>query len=179
MKTFLIEFYDKFIVNWPVWFDKWQENIFYLKIIFVGISIVLFIGIIYYIILIRRDIKKYFELIIDSVEAPKVPKKKVTKQWEGIIQKLESDNTSDYKLAVIEADKMLDELLKRIGYKGDDMGARLKQLTSAQVPNLNELWSAHKVRNRIAHESNFNLTRETARRAIDAYERTFEELELL
>lgn len=175
----MLNFYDKVIVNWPIFFQNWQERVFYFKVASVMISVVLLIAIIYLIILIRRDIEKSFEMIVKSVETPTLPKKKITKQWEDILQKLEGDDESSYKMAVIEGDKLLDELLKRIGYKGADMSARLKQLTPAQTPNINELWQAHKVRNRIAHESNFRLTREIARRAVSAYQHAFEDLELL
>lgn len=175
----MLNFYDKVIVNWPIFFQNWQEQVFYFKVASVIISVALLIIIIYLIILIRRDIEKSFATIVESVEAPNLPKKKITKQWEGVLQKLEGEDESSYKMAVIEGDKILDELLQRIGYKGADMSARLKQLTPAQTPNINELWQAHKVRNRIAHEPNFHLTREMARRAVSAYQHAFEDLELL
>ena len=38
------------------------------------------------------------------------------------------------------------------------------------MPNLNELWQAHKLRNQIAHEPNFKLKRDLAERALGIYE---------
>jgi len=95
------------------------------------------------------------------------------------MDKLEKNNESDYKLALIEADNIFDNLLKKIGYQGEDMGERLKQITEAQLANIDDLWQAHKVRNRIAHESDFKLTYSQTKRAIEIFQRAARDLETL
>ena len=37
------------------------------------------------------------------------------------------------------------------------------------MPNLEEVWQAHKLRNDIAHETNFVLKRDAAERALESF----------
>jgi hypothetical protein len=88
-----------------------------------------------------------------------------------------SDNPNDWKLAIIEADIILDELLKNAGYVGATLGERLKNISPNQLKSLDDAWQAHKVRNQIAHAgSDFVLTHKLAQDTIKQYRRTFHEL---
>ena len=111
------------------------------------------------------------------MSAPGLPKKKMVKRWESVLANLGREDENSYKLAVIEADKIFDDILKKIGYQGEDMGERLKQLTPAQTANLDEVWQAHKLRNQIVHEPDSKLTRAQAQRAVEIYQRALEDLE--
>lgn len=73
--------------------------------------------------------------------------KYLQKHWIRI-EKLFMD--SDFKHAVLDADKLLDFALKEWGYQGN-LGQKLK-IAKLRFSNLNGVWSAHKLRNRIAHE---------------------------
>jgi len=177
MNEILLRIYN----NASDYFDSadWHQIIFTLKIISVFFSILLIFSIFLLLFKIRKNIEESLLMVAKSIVAPGLPKKELDKKWQSILNKLETDNESDYKLAVIEADKIFDDLLIRIGYKGEDMGERLKQITMAQLANIDDLWKAHKVRNRIAHETNFKLTQEQAKRAIEIYQRAMEDLEVL
>ncbi len=171
MEENLLKIYNNFLAI------NWQEIIFPLKIISVILSIFLIFIIVIILLKIRKNIKENLLTVAKSVMAPDLPKKELDKKWSSIMDKLEKNNESDYKLALIEADNLFDDLLKRIGYKGDDMGERLKQITEAQLANIDDLWQAHKIRNRIAHEPGFKLTHVQAKRAIEIYQRAMEDLE--
>ena len=157
--------------------SNWEENFFTLKIISVALSTLLVFVIIFLIFRLRKNIKKSLDLVTESVTASGLPKAAANKEWESVLEKMEKEDANSYKLAVIEADKILDNLLKKIGYAGDDMGERLKQITSAQMSNIDEVWQAHRVRNRVVHEPDFQLTRVQAKRAIEIYQRALEDLE--
>jgi hypothetical protein len=87
-----------------------------------------------------------------------------------------SDRPNDWKLAIIEADIILDELLKQRGYAGNSLGERLKSIAPSQLVSLQDAWEAHKVRNRIAHEgADFVLTHRVAEETIVRYRRVFAE----
>lgn len=97
--------------------------------------------------------------------------------WENIRAKLLSDNQSDWRLAIIEADIYLDRLLETKGYTGDTIGDKLKQITPEVLGSIQIAWEAHKVRNRIAHEgADFTLTQPEARRVLSYYEIVFRDL---
>jgi hypothetical protein len=88
-----------------------------------------------------------------------------------------SDNPSDWKLAIIEADIILDEILKEAGYAGVSLGERLKSISPTQLQSLDDAWQAHKVRNQIAHGgADFILTQKLAQDTIKQYRRVFHEL---
>lgn len=72
-------------------------------------------------------------------------------QWLAINQQLERDNTSSYYMVILEADKLLDRALRERGFAGETMGERMKSAKDIWT-NANAVWSAHKLRNRIAHE---------------------------
>ena len=56
------------------------------------------------------------------------------------------------------------------------MGERLKQITSAQIANIDAIWQAHKIRNNIVHDPDFRLTRQDAENAVKIYQRALEDL---
>ena len=88
-----------------------------------------------------------------------------------------SNNPSDWKLAIIEADIILDDTLKEKGYAGGSLGERLKSIAPHQLASLNDAWEAHKIRNKIAHDgSDFILTKRIAQETIVKYQRVFTEL---
>ena len=88
-----------------------------------------------------------------------------------------SDHPNDWKLAIIEADIMLDEMLKKAGYAGASLGERLKSISPTQLNSLDAAWQAHKVRNQVAHGgTDFVLTRRMADETIKQYRQVFSEL---
>jgi hypothetical protein len=84
---------------------------------------------------------------------------------------------SDYRQAVIEADIMLDDILRERGYPGNTIAERLQGIKPGSLASLDGLWDAHKVRNRIAHDgSAFIVDERLAYRTIKQYENAFHEM---
>lgn len=177
MKEILLEIYNNFLDYYYSY--NWDQIIHVLKIISAIFSIlfIFFISIILF--KIRGNIKKGLLTITENIAKPNALKKELDKKWQTIIDKLEKDNESDYKLAIIEADNILDNTLIKKGFIGDDMGERLKQINNQQIPNLDDVWQAHKLRNRIAHESDIRITKRQAEQVIESYKRAVEDLEVL
>jgi hypothetical protein len=91
-----------------------------------------------------------------------------------------SENPNDWKLAIIEADIILDDALKQKGFPGTSLGERLKNVAPQQLNTLQDAWEAHKVRNRIAHDgADFVLTKRIAQETINRYQKVFSELGVL
>ncbi len=96
---------------------------------------------------------------------------------QDMFEHVSSDNPSDWKLAIIEADIILDEILKEKGYAGISLGERLRSISPTQLESLDDAWEAHKVRNQIAHGgADFILTHKLAQDTIKQYRRVFHEL---
>lgn len=96
--------------------------------------------------------------------------------WEDIKQRSESVREADWKLSVIEADKLVDGVLKEKGFEGESMGERLMMIKPDQLHSLQGLWDAHKLRNLLVHESGYNVRHDQVLGAINAFEKVLREL---
>jgi len=107
-------------------------------------------------------------------------KSKLLKKWDKITANITSDNESLWKVAIIEADNIIDDLIRRMGYKqGENMSERLAAINPGQIDNIEELRRAHDVRNRIIHEENFKLDKKQATEIIGYYENFLKYFEVL
>lgn len=102
----------------------------------------------------------------------------VRARWEEVTRHVNSTREAEWKFALVEADKLVDDLLKIAGYPGETMSERLENI-KGQLTTLDDLWEAHKIRNRLVHDSNYFLRYTEARRAIQLYEKTLTELNAL
>lgn len=97
-------------------------------------------------------------------------------RWIKILDHLFSDNENDWKLAILEADVMLFDLLTSLGFKGETLGDKLKSVNVGSFPSINVAWEVHNVRNKIAHEgSAFSISLHEAKRVIALYEQIFQD----
>ena len=174
MRTIFLNLYDYFSIYFASL--EWERTFLFIKSFSLMLSFLLFAALVFLIIQSRVGIRNSLETVAKSVGAPKMPKRKMSREWSAVLKKIESGEESNLKLAVIEADKILDDILKRAGYKGDNMGERLKQITSTQIANIEAIWQAHKVRNNIVHDPDFRLTRADAENAVKIYQRALEDL---
>lgn len=115
--------------------------------------------------------QKYNEHFIKP--APRILEAK-NPRWQRIEQLFDSHQENDWRVAIIDADAMLDELLISYNFPGDDMGERLKNANNRVLPTVQSAWEAHKVRNRIAHEGmNFHISEREAQTIKKHYEFVF------
>jgi hypothetical protein len=106
-------------------------------------------------------------------------KNKNIEEWSRIVLKSRLPDENERKFSIIAADALIERILELSGYHGENLGERLKKIESSDLDSLNELWEAHKVRNRIAHEASFKLSMEDAARAIACFEKTLKELKYI
>lgn len=129
------------------------------------------------IIKLRKAEADNLNLMLQSKSDIEVPKQ--DPRWERVQRALESENQNDWKQAIIEADNMLDEMVRALRPAGENLGERLKSIEPSDFLTIQDAWEAHKVRNRIAHESDYVLTRREFSRVIALFKNVFEEFELI
>lgn len=95
--------------------------------------------------------------------------------WLEIENNINKDNAASYQFAILSADKLLDKALRESGIPGDSMGERLKQ-SDKLFQDINGVWAAHKMRNRIAHEVGGEVNRTVARRMLSIYKNALKDL---
>ena len=95
--------------------------------------------------------------------------------------KIEAEGKAgQWRDAILAADILLDQALRHRAVSGQTLGERLKSATTILSTNvLNRAWSAHKIRNRIAHELNYQPSVSESQQSINDFKATIRELGLL
>ena len=75
----------------------------------------------------------------------------------------------DVHRQVLDADTVIAKLLDELGFTGS-MGEKL-QKARRYLPDLNGVWAAHKLRNRIAHEPGVTVSEYDGKRALASFEK--------
>lgn len=145
------------------------------------VSLLLIAGIIYCIIRIlqvRHHEELRFRAAAHPIAARDIPRTQL--RWNRIQEQVHSDSEQNWRLAILEADIMLSELLDVQGYRGETMADKMKQVERGDFKTIDLAWEAHKVRNQIAHQgSHLLLNQREARRVIGLYERVFREFKFI
>ena len=121
----------------------------------------------------------YLRVLQTGSDVPIAHKDKMQKRWEKLKARLQSRNEAQYKVAVLEADKIADEILMKVGYPGSNMGERLEGINTSQLEMIAELKKAHEVRNQIVHQADFSIDHKTAEEVIGVYQSMLETLEFI
>ena len=93
--------------------------------------------------------------------------------WNELLSKVKTSEGTI--LAVIDADKLLDEALIKRGYKGKTMGERMVSAQRA-FSNNDSVWFAHKLRNRLVHEPGAKLRQHDAKTALSGIKQGLRDL---
>lgn len=108
-----------------------------------------------------------------------VPGGMLRDRWNELLKHLDSTHEAQWKVAVIEADKLVDDALAKAGFSGDTFGDRLSNIQPGTLLSLDGIWWAHKIRNRLAHEVDYFLRYTEARQAVGYFEAALSELQLI
>lgn len=147
------------------------------KIIFI-VLFLLFIGLIIFFLLKSSWLKlRFLYDLIEFLTYQPFGVRKIERDWRRITTRLDIGLESEYKLAIIEADNMLNETLEMMGYKGESLGERLENLSAVTLSNIEEAKEAHQVRNNIIHDPNYKLSLDEARRILGIYEQALRDLQ--
>jgi hypothetical protein len=151
------------------------SNLGMLEVISIMVTTVLVVAIVLIIIKtgwLRIRVERYQTVVLKT----DLSKKRVEDGWKLVEKHFFAGDDNDLKIAVIQADNILEEALLHAGVRGANLGDRLKNIKRGQIPNLEDLWQAHKLRNQIAHETAFRLKRDTAERALETYREALKNL---
>ncbi|MDD2731586.1 MAG: hypothetical protein PHI53_00075 [Candidatus Pacebacteria bacterium] len=156
-----------FIVN-----PKLEGPFFYIKIIFIIISFVFSALIIVFLFLTSwfkyrysYDFKDFLSFKPIGQDTEKIA---ASKKWAKITQRLSSKKEADLKLAVIEADELLDKTTKQIGYQGDTFEERVKG--ASVLIDLKKVLEAHSLRNDIVFNKDYTINQDEAVRIVKIFE---------
>jgi len=155
-----------------------SANFLILKLVFIVISLLLTGFIIF--ALIKTDwlhqlmIWDWMEFLTYKYHGLSV----INKKWKKIREKSRTSET-EARLAVIEADTLLEDILKRMGFKGQVLKERLETLTVDILENVEEVKRANEVRQKLVDDPNYHLDLESAHKVLDIYEKALGNLQVL
>jgi len=141
-----------------------KEIIFTLKTVSLILSF-LALAMIIFIFFKSNALGKPAKQIVEVAGGSKKKIKKVLRKWAKIEKKLASETESNYKLAVLEADNLYDEILRAVGFE--------KEKT---LSNLDDIKNAKRIKRNIIDDSGFLLTRAETENSLNAYKKGLEEL---
>ncbi len=152
--------------------------LFYLRIVFIAVSVILSLAIIFLLIITNWINRLVLEDATEILTYRPYGAKKTFKQWARIKKRMETGKGSDYRMALVDADALLKDILERMGYKGETMRQILESIDSKILPNIANVWEAHETRNNIVHNPDYELGPEKARKMMQVYEQSFRYLEM-
>lgn len=92
----------------------------------------------------------------------------IVSKRQKIEELLSGENEYELRHAVMEADKLVDHVLKLKGYNGETFAERLRSAEQYIDHNTYQnIWAGHKTRNTLAHEHDAKISKEELRQAID------------
>ncbi len=158
--------YQHFITDW---------GLFAALSLFISL---LLLALLVYCVMRLRQVRHFeherFEAASATVVAHDIPRTHL--RWERVLTEVTSDNEQNWRMAILEADIMLGELLDTLGYRGETMADKMRAVDRADFNTIDLAWEAHRMRNRIAHEtSETALNPRDVRHTIDLYQRVFRE----
>jgi hypothetical protein len=156
-------------------------------------SFVLSVILIVIVVLLIRSMMGYRKKMNDTLTFPgdkadqevkptslRTPPPVINEKWQNVLAHINSENASDWKLAILECDIMLGDLLEKMGYMQESIGEKLKVIEPSDFTGIEYAWEAHKIRNAIAHDgSDFMINDREAKRVIGLYEAVFREFEYI
>ena len=116
------------------------------------------------------DVRGFFDLKPASL-------KRIIRRWKKIEGRIETGSEYEYKLAIMEAQDLFNDLLIEKGFAGNSFIERVKRVKKIQLPNIEEVLSAHEMRNLVAHDPNYKLTKEEAKKTLDIFEKGIKNIE--
>jgi hypothetical protein len=126
------------------------------------------VGIIVFGVLVLAVINRF-----GKIRGPSLNHQYFEEQWTMLLARVKTPE--GMVLAIVDADKLLDQALKKHHFKGKTMGERL---VSAQrmISDNDAVWYAHKLRNRLVHEPNVRLKKKEAQIALAGFRQCLKDL---
>jgi len=106
-------------------------------------------------------------------------KKVFASKWKKIKRRLVSGIEAEAKLAILEADELLNDFLSQYGFEGATLEEKLEKLTRDILLNIEEVKEIRKVRKAIVEDPSYRLSFREAREILNVYEKALKDLQAI
>jgi hypothetical protein len=148
---------------------------FYLRIVAAFIIAVLLIA---DILLLSKRVRTDVTVAIYGANVPKFKKEKYRERWANTMKRVEEEGVSGGKFALIEADRLLGEVLEKVGYKGENVAEKLGKIPEGQLIGVSGVTAAHEISEQVLLDPTHELSLDEIKEALAGYEKFFAGLEI-
>jgi hypothetical protein len=146
-----------------------QETLFPVKIVFVAFTLFFLAAVIYFMVTSSYLQHHFLQDVTEFFSWQPYGLREIAKRWKKIQKRIETGAESDLKLAIIEADDFLGEMLEERDYPGKTFDEKARA-GKAILPNLDEILEAHAIRNSIVYDPDYKVGLEQAKKILAVYE---------
>ena len=147
-----------------------QDYLFPVKLVFVCFAMFFLAFVVYFMINSSWLQYKFLEDTSEFFSSQAYGTKQMAKKWERIKKRTASGTEADYKLAIIDADDLLAEVLDARGYEGKDFKETIEKASRLLSSISGDILAAHEVRNSIVYSPDYKISTEQAKKILDTYE---------
>jgi len=153
------------------------------QIIWIKIGFFVFSGIMFMVILLELLGTKWlrYRLLEDFVgffTFKPIGMSRLVKTWQRISERLELGSEDEYKMAILEAEEMLDNILEKMGYLGKNLEEKIDKLPLVSVSNIGNLKDISQIRKRIVYNPDQELSLDEAKRILGIFEQALKDLQV-
>jgi len=109
--------------------------------------------------------------IIDFFDIQPANLRRIADRWRAIRKRVDFGTEYDFKLAIMGAEELFGDVLADKGFSGKTFDEKIREVEKAKMPNVEEILSAHRVRNMVAYDPNYKITKEEALKVITVFEK--------
>jgi len=103
--------------------------------------------------------------------------RRIDKDWNNIKRRLLTRNETEFKLAVIEADLLVNEVLGRLGYAGKTLSEKLDLLRPGTFTSIDSIREADQVYQNLVNDPSYGLDYEQTKKVILIFEQGLKDVQ--
>lgn len=136
-------------------------------------ALIFIVIMVFYVLYVTRPVK------VEKTESKGISTNSAQENWAEVESMMAQGGPANFRQAIVEADKLVDAVLKG-KVSGDTMGERLKAARNLfGKVTYDRLWTAHKIRNKVVHEADFDGLSSDAKLAVRNFEKALKELKVI
>ena len=147
-----------------------QDMLFPVKLVFACFTMFFLSGLIYFMVNSSYFKYQFLEDVSEFFSWQAYGLREIINRWKKIQKRAETGVEAEYKLALIEADDYLKEMLEDREFKGKDFEELVNNAGKIILPNLDEILSAHQIRNSIVYNPDYKIDLDEVKKILAIYE---------
>jgi len=162
-----------------IFYPKFTGILFWIRFIFLAVSAFFFSFILWSILKLSWFVDFVWRWVKEFLSFKPLEKKEWQKKWEKIKSGLQSDLEAEAKLAILEAESLLHEVLKWEGYKGENLEEMIIKASSEHPLKVEEILFLSRLKENIVNDPNLKLSFEERKRILSVLQETLSLLDII